>query len=180
MAAAVDPRPLVGEPLSMDLLNTVWVDASGEHDLLSDLPGLRFWLGAHALTASRSARTLTALRAARDAIRTHVDSPAGAGLDALNEVLAHGAVRRVLRRDGPQEVLEIDRPEHLPAWRAVADYLDLLSAAPDRIRRCAHPSCVLHFYDTSPKGDRRWCSMAGCGNRAKAARHYERRRGAST
>jgi predicted RNA-binding Zn ribbon-like protein len=32
----------------------------------------------------------------------------------------------------------------------------------------------LYFYDTSPKRSRRWCSMATCGNRAKAARHYAR------
>jgi predicted RNA-binding Zn ribbon-like protein len=33
---------------------------------------------------------------------------------------------------------------------------------------------LLHFYDTTKSGTRRWCSMAVCGNRAKAARHYER------
>ncbi|WP_433023369.1 CGNR zinc finger domain-containing protein [Kribbella sp. CA-294648] len=32
----------------------------------------------------------------------------------------------------------------------------------------------MHFYDSSRKANRRWCSMAGCGNRAKAARHYAR------
>jgi predicted RNA-binding Zn ribbon-like protein len=35
---------------------------------------------------------------------------------------------------------------------------------------------VLHFYDSSRGGPRQWCSMAGCGNRAKARRHYERAR----
>jgi predicted RNA-binding Zn ribbon-like protein len=50
----------------------------------------------------------------------------------------------------------------------------LLGTAPDRIRSCAHDSCVLHFFDTSRNGTRRWCSMATCGNRAKASRHYAR------
>ncbi|MEK8104393.1 CGNR zinc finger domain-containing protein [Micromonospora sp. M12] len=40
------------------------------------------------------------------------------------------------------------------------------------------PACVLHFYDTSRNGTRRWCSMDGCGGRAKAARHYQRHRAA--
>lgn len=176
MTPPPDPRPLLGEPLSLDLLNTVWIDAAGEHDLLDDLAGLRLWLGAHALAAPRTVVTLRALQDARDAVRAHVDDQTGARLEPLNAVLSFGAVRRTLRRAGPEEVLELDRPEHLPAWRAVADYLDLLVADPRRIRRCAHPSCVLHFYDTSPKGTRRWCSMAGCGNRAKAARFYERTR----
>jgi predicted RNA-binding Zn ribbon-like protein len=34
---------------------------------------------------------------------------------------------------------------------------------------------VLYFFD--PTGRRRWCSMAGCGNRAKAKRHYARSAG---
>jgi predicted RNA-binding Zn ribbon-like protein len=33
---------------------------------------------------------------------------------------------------------------------------------------------VLWFYDTTRNGTRRWCSMAICGNRAKAHRHYDR------
>ncbi|NUP28501.1 MAG: CGNR zinc finger domain-containing protein, partial [Nocardia sp.] len=44
-----------------------------------------------------------------------------------------------------------------------------------RIRRCAHPDCILFFYDTSKSGARRRHSMTTCGNRAKAARHHARR-----
>jgi len=95
----------------------------------------------------------------------------------LNAVLARGRVRRVLTPAGPQERVEVDDPAHLPAWTAANGYLDLLGREPARIRRCASPDCVLHFYDTSRNGTRRWCSMAGCGNRAKAARHAARRAG---
>jgi predicted RNA-binding Zn ribbon-like protein len=35
-------------------------------------------------------------------------------------------------------------------------------------------ACVLHFFDTSRNGTRRWRSMAACGNRAEASRHYGR------
>lgn len=62
------------------------------------------------------------------------------------------------------------------AWLAARDYLGLLGSAPDRIRKCASQTCVLHFHDTSRNGTRRWCSMAVCGNRAKASRHYARTR----
>ena len=39
----------------------------------------------------------------------------------------------------------------------------------DRIRRCEGEGCALLFVDTSRSGARRWCSMAGCGNKAKVA-----------
>jgi predicted RNA-binding Zn ribbon-like protein len=42
----------------------------------------------------------------------------------------------------------------------------------------ANHDCILFFYDTLRSGRRQWCSMAGCGNRAKARRHYARSHGA--
>jgi predicted RNA-binding Zn ribbon-like protein len=39
----------------------------------------------------------------------------------------------------------------------------------DRIRQCEGPPCAVLFVDTSRKGDRRWCSMSACGNKAKVA-----------
>jgi predicted RNA-binding Zn ribbon-like protein len=43
-----------------------------------------------------------------------------------------------------------------------------------RVRICASDTCSARFYDRSPAGRRRWCSMARCGNREKARRHRER------
>jgi predicted RNA-binding Zn ribbon-like protein len=48
-----------------------------------------------------------------------------------------------------------------------------------RIRVCASGTCSARFYDRSPAGRRRWCSMARCGNEAKARRHRERSRSAA-
>jgi len=45
-----------------------------------------------------------------------------------------------------------------------------------RIRTCAHPDCTLNFYDDSKNGTRRWCTMSGCGNRAKAAAFLQRKK----
>ena len=45
-----------------------------------------------------------------------------------------------------------------------------------RVRICASESCSARFYDRSPAGRRRWCSMALCGNEAKARRHRARAR----
>ncbi len=43
-----------------------------------------------------------------------------------------------------------------------------------RIRICASATCGVRFYDQSPAGQRRWCSMERCGNVAKARRHRQR------
>jgi predicted RNA-binding Zn ribbon-like protein len=51
---------------------------------------------------------------------------------------------------------------------------ELASGHPDRIRICDNETCRWVFYDTSRTGKRRWCDMATCGNRAKAARHRAR------
>jgi predicted RNA-binding Zn ribbon-like protein len=50
------------------------------------------------------------------------------------------------------------------------------AAERDRIRICASETCSGRFYDRSPAGRRRWCSMRTCGNEAKARRHRERHR----
>ena len=43
-----------------------------------------------------------------------------------------------------------------------------------RVRICASETCSARFYDRSPAGRRRWCSMATCGNAEKARRHRAR------
>ena len=46
----------------------------------------------------------------------------------------------------------------------------------ERMRQCEGETCALLFLDTSRSGDRRWCSMAGCGNKAKVADFRRRQR----
>jgi predicted RNA-binding Zn ribbon-like protein len=45
-----------------------------------------------------------------------------------------------------------------------------------RIKRCEGVNCGIPFVDTSRPGNRRWCSMERCGNRAKVAAHRRRHR----
>ncbi|MEU1163642.1 CGNR zinc finger domain-containing protein [Streptomyces sp. NPDC005921] len=49
---------------------------------------------------------------------------------------------------------------------------------PGRLRPCANPECRLFLLDRSKGNSARWCSMAVCGNRMKARRHYRRTRDA--
>jgi predicted RNA-binding Zn ribbon-like protein len=48
---------------------------------------------------------------------------------------------------------------------------------PAALRFCADEHCTRPFLDRSRGGRRRWCGMAGCGDRAKAAAYRARRRG---
>ncbi|CAL9562894.1 CGNR zinc finger domain-containing protein [Streptomyces sp. Tu 3180] len=172
----VDPRPLTGEPLALDLLNTRWVSDGAPQDLLTGTDGLAVWLRANELDGrfAADAATLRHVLQARDALKEAVDGEPERGARAVDAVLAHGRIRATLTADGPGERPEFDDASWGPAWLAARDYLRLLALAPDRIRGCAHEACVLHFFDTSRNGTRRWCSMAACGNRAKASRHYAR------
>ena len=171
-----DPRPLPGEPLALDLLNTQWLASGSPVDLFTTPEGTRTWLAAGGVTAAPAHGTREALITARQAIRDVLSGQGGtAARDRLNDVLGHGCLRLSL---GPgtttTQALEVDDPAWQPAVMAAVNVLDLLEQAPDRIRQCQHPACVLWFYDTTRNGTRRWCSMASCGNRAKAHRHYDR------
>ncbi|MFE7772893.1 CGNR zinc finger domain-containing protein [Streptomyces sp. NPDC057445] len=177
--AAPDPRPLTGEPVPLDLLNTRWIQEGEEKDLLDSVDGLRIWLASGGLDARFTADrpTLEKTLIARDALGAVVDNPGDpAASAAADAVLGHGRIRATLTTEGPGEQAEFADPAWGPGWTAVRDYLHLLRTAPDRIRRCAHDACILHFFDTSRNGTRRWCSMALCGNRAKASRHYAKSR----
>jgi predicted RNA-binding Zn ribbon-like protein len=45
------------------------------------------------------------------------------------------------------------------------------------VKRCANPECRLFFYDDSRTRQRKWCSMATCGNRHKVAAFLRRKTG---
>jgi predicted RNA-binding Zn ribbon-like protein len=60
-----------------------------------------------------------------------------------------------------------------PVARAAAELLT--SDRASRVRECEDDrGCGYLFIDQSKNRSRRWCSMEGCGNRAKAKRHYAR------
>ncbi len=61
-------------------------------------------------------------------------------------------------------------------WQVVGAATDLLTSdALHRVGECQGVGCGWLFIDTSKNHSRRWCDMEGCGNRAKARRHYKRK-----
>jgi predicted RNA-binding Zn ribbon-like protein len=103
--------------------------------------------------------------------------PTEEDLRLLNATLP-GAMRRLEIRErrgaftwvwgGPSQAL--DRP----LWPVIRSAAELLtSPEANRIRECAAETCSWLFVDSSRN---RRCDMTTCGNRAKARRHYERRK----
>lgn len=179
---------------TLDFINTL------EHGRVADVEGLP--------TAAAAAEWLTARGLAHAADARRALRPAGAldrlrRVRAAMREIAESATDH--RPAEPTAVAEINRAlrarsilELVPAadgisvgHRHVGDPLDdalatlieplaheIASGRRDRLRVCANDSCRWVFFDESRTGRRRWCSMSTCGNRAKAARHRERRQSA--
>lgn len=65
-----------------------------------------------------------------------------------------------------------------PVARSAAELL--VSEENGLVRECASNTCSWLFLDRSRNRKRRWCDMNTCGNRAKARRHYRRKKGLGT
>jgi predicted RNA-binding Zn ribbon-like protein len=104
----------------------------------------------------------------------------GADLDLLNRHLRPALTQLELRSEG--ECFRLDwsgSPEPFErvlgsVARSAAELLT--SPELERLRECASDRCSWLFLDRSRSRRRRWCDMKTCGNRAKARRHYRRRK----
>ena len=187
---------------TFDFLNTAELDGSGrpvEH--LSELLDVTAWLGAHGLLhpsrrapleaapPARAAALLDHVLEVRAGLREIVEAlVAGrpvddAALAAVNGVLRARSVVELVRGEGGITLSHRHTGDPLEdALAAVAEPLVgvISTGETERLRICANDGCRWVFQDTSRTGRRRWCSMASCGNRAKAARHRARRRAAAT
>lgn len=199
-----DPFPFVfvGNHRALDFVNTEVAVEGVPRDLLGDLNDLAAWLvaaGALDPASARQAlarwggrrqggRVVEAARELRTALRRLGDgwaagkaAPRGT-VAMVNELLARGAgTSRIVPAVGGEGFavergLRLEEPEDLlvPIAEAAADLL--CHADPGRVRRCAHPACVLYFLDGTKNGTRRWCDMRTCGNRTNAAAYYRRQR----
>ncbi len=131
-------------------------------------------------------RALGRVRQVRAALRELVDAtaekrpPARRAVEVVNQAMrAHQRLVLVAGEDG----VSLDhRHEGDPLDDALARIAERLAREisgdrADRLRICDNATCRWVFFDSSPTGRRRWCDMATCGNRAKAARHRARAKG---
>ena len=183
----------------LDLLNTKPVLVDGPTELLPHVRALERWLIASGMVTSRKTKAivrgwrdsteaatfLKQLIAFRERLREAVlrmengSLPTDAFLAEVNSLLLQYPRHTSLhKRDGKvtrETVFELREPADL--WTPIIDATAGLLAEADfsRIRKCE--SCVVHFFDTSKKGSRRWCSMNICGNKLKVAAYQRRKRG---
>lgn len=72
---------------------------------------------------------------------------------------------------------ELDQSLDSVLWSVVRSAAELLiSEESSLVRQCASKTCSWLFVDRSRNHRRRWCDMQTCGNRAKARRHYRRKK----
>ena len=99
----------------------------------------------------------------------------------LNTFLAHGrSYYQVDLNEEKRWILKAHR--HLlsskelltPIAEAIADLI--VNADFSLVRQCECPDCTLWFYDRTKSHQRRWCDMAICGNRMKAAAFRARKK----
>jgi predicted RNA-binding Zn ribbon-like protein len=174
----------LGEPLGIDLANTVMVVREGQAvDLLAAPEDLSRWLEAERVRLGDCAFAvahLDEIRALRDAARSLLTAsaqgttPPPEALDHLNAASAAAPMAPQLEAGSDGRLRTVERaaegnPLAQLLGRLARSAIALLTG-PDRERLqvCAAPSCGMFFL-----GSRRWC-CAACGNRARAARHYQR------
>jgi len=191
-----------GGHLALDFVNTLdWRDRAQPVERLAGWPELLDWLRRVRILGAREAKTLAReARAAprraaahfRAALRLREASSRlfrawlghraadPADLALLNARLRRRPHNRELAASGADYVWRRAREGGAPArlLGVLAEATAELLTSPElrRLRLCKGAGCGWLFLDVSPNRSRRWCAMANCGNRAKARRHYARRR----
>ncbi|MEU6288145.1 CGNR zinc finger domain-containing protein [Streptomyces sp. NPDC046988] len=181
--------------IALDLALTVRHDGhGGVADDLADPAGLTAWVRAHPdLAADAGAVDPAAVRDVRAAaralfaraVRPGEPSPADAArllpvpeaLRRLNEAAARTPTVPVLHwaDAGTPVVRAVPAPGARPdLTAALAQAVIGFLAGPDRqrLRACHAPRCVRYFLKDHPRQE--WCKPS-CGNRARVARHQQRR-----
>ena len=165
------PEPSADEAFLLALLNSTPIADGAEADLLAAAPRALQWLAIHG--GRGTAAELDQIRAVRYLLQAVVRS------ECPPEVLA-GALQGVTQvpafKDGRVEWALSVPAERALAARAVLTWDALARTRPGRLRPCGNAECRLFLLDHSKANAARWCSMATCGNRIKARRHYQRTR----
>jgi predicted RNA-binding Zn ribbon-like protein len=137
------------------------------------------------LDASDVAATATDLTEARrlrwaiwNGTSAVIDGKAPSPVDrgVLNDIASKTPLRPQLEEDGSATWA---RPVRAGSVLSVVagDAIEVFSGPMSaRLKRCQGVNCAIPFVDTSRPGNRRWCSMERCGNRAKARTHYRQHR----
>ncbi len=183
---------LPDEPVPVRLMNTIWADRFGVYDALTTAANLHAWLAAARPddpVPTPDLGDLERFRALRDGLRrlaallTSDTRPTAASattdIDQAVADVNNAAARaptwpQLAYRDGQLQLTAAGQATATQqALSTIAHQSINLLTGVDRVklRACHAPGCVLYFVKDHPR--REWCSTA-CGNRTRAARHYQR------
>lgn len=180
----VDELRMLGGHVAVDFVNSVEDRASdAPDDALRTPDDLRRWAERMRLLDPGSIPTwqdadveLADARQLREhmhaifAATTESRAPRKDDLTALSVAAAEARATGWLKvTDDGRLSWQWDRRDLATVRRLVAECaIELLaSRSTQRLRRCPGPGCGWFFLDTTKNANRRWCSMSGCGTRAK-------------
>lgn len=158
------------EDLLLDLLNTTPVVDGEQVDELVD-PGGSTWALARGGVGTPA--EIASLRAVRDVIGGVIRGESDA--QTLAAHLEEVTLRPTMRDGTLAWQVQATVGGEIGA-RAVLAWAAIEERSRGRLRPCANPECCRFLLDRSNANTARWCSMAVCGNRTKARRHYQRQR----
>ncbi|WAL68147.1 CGNR zinc finger domain-containing protein [Amycolatopsis cynarae] len=165
--------------ISLDLAGTLKWRRDEPEELLPDGPSAAGWIvEAQLLTQPPrlDGADAEAVRRLRELVyaAVRVDAPRRVATAELQALADPPPVRSVLTAEGA-----LERQGDLVAVLSTVarDAIELIGSAElDRVRECGRPECTRLFVDHSRGKPRRWCGMAECGNRVKAANYRRRQR----
>jgi len=158
-------------------------------EALQDPGALRDWLVAKDLMDAAQPAGEDDLKnaiALREAMRSVIGGNSGArvypvDLATLNEAAAASRLRMRFGGDGrPRLEPESSGPVGAMGRLVAALYAAMQSEEWDRLKLCGSGTCRWAFYDRSKNHSSRWCTMASCGNRAKARRFRQKEKASSS
>ena len=152
------------EQLLLAVLNSAPVLDGERHDQLEGVEAETF---TRAWGGTGSEVEAATLRQARGALHAVIRSSDPAALEVLSGIVTDVAKTPTVTRDGLSWELQSPADVRLAA-QVVCAWSEVVRRLPGRLRACANEQCNLFLIDHSRPGTARWCSMAACGNRAKA------------
>lgn len=169
--------------LVQDLANTI--DIEMDRDVLRTVDDLARFCAAHSLDGlAFDDPDVVAARRLREALRDVCQAHVGADLSAasqavLDELLGSAPLRLAIDSVGGARAEPDPGLGGLPALTAhIAT--GILAAVADgtwpRLKACTAHECRWVYYDRSPAGRSRWCTMSICGSRAKMRAYRSRTR----
>ncbi|MCV7346764.1 CGNR zinc finger domain-containing protein [Mycolicibacterium rhodesiae] len=179
---------VAGEPLAVDLADTLITVGEPAVDLLADEKANRLWWslqqdrlpGGPLPPLEPTVELRQAIRHILDARLAGV-APDDAAIGRVNDAAACApSTRSLVQTSAGWAAIStrhapVDRPYRLSLAAAAESLIDVLTGpAQDRLRRCQNPACSMLFVASDAR--RKFCTQNICANRTRVARHYQRHR----